>query len=150
MSPGKVIWYAANPPTLRSYVLAWCIQQLRLSAAKGRRNDILYRQEDKRQVNRAVIEALVGEAREGDLRLLFVTFPNQVVSSTSWRDEFLEELFVELDVPCVDGRSVLRAAAKSEGKHYKVFFRSDGHPNIRGNELLGEAIAARLSELRGK
>jgi hypothetical protein len=146
----QALWYAAHPPTLRSFFFAWCVQRWRYQGS-GRRVILSnYRREESCRLNRAILEALVAEARAHELRLVFATFPDGT-SPVTWRDEFLEGLFAEQDVPWVDGRAVLVEAAREEGTRLERYFGAQyhGHPNIRGNQHLGEAIAACVLELWG-
>ena len=141
-------WDALNPPEIRSYLASMMVRSLRLWNANGKHENVAYRRQEKRDLNRAVIEALVDEAREQDLRLLFIVFPtSRNLKRPTWRDAFLHDLFEELDVPFVDGRQAIKKDMRARGLPSKAYFLEDNHPNPMGNQVFARAIALRAKKL---
>lgn len=144
------VWHQQNPVQIQSYAAAACVVQLRSSAAIKMERNSSYGREEKRLINRAIIEDIVAESAKNHTRLVFVTFaPGQQIRKKTWRDKFLPELLIELKVPWVDGRKVIEDAAESGAISHREFYRPDNHPNDRGNQLLGEALADKITELWG-
>jgi hypothetical protein len=132
-----------NPPQIKSYLLAFIVRKLR--SIRG--GDIDYRRVEIERVNALIIREVVREARAADLPLLFVIFCAQWELHTSdWRETFLKEQLARWSVPYVDTKEVLLHAARSESaKVSNYYYPVNGHLNERGNKVIAEQIAGRLT-----
>lgn|GEM_PF-1493677 len=147
-SESEATWDGEHPPELRSYLVALLVRRARRAREKERGDDGLYRAEEKRELNRALLEAFTREAREQGLTLLFVTFPpSRQLRDGGWREDFLARPFEELEVPWVNGRQALRADMRDSGRPPGEYFLPDNHPGELGNRVLADAIAARLERM---
>jgi hypothetical protein len=139
-------WNREHPPEIRSYLCALVRRASQRLVDKYMEAPIGYRQAEKCRVNRAVLDRLVHEARQNQLRILFVSFPSRTeLDQPGWRSDFLRDTFKELKVPHVDGRPALQQHIRQSGKEKSAYFLTDdNHPNSLGNQVLAKAIAERI------
>jgi len=143
-------WLKQHPPTIASFFLAFLAHRLRIWKANGHYYELFYKREAKKRICAGILEALVQEARQHNLPLLFVFFYGQrELRYTGWREQFLVEQAEKWAVPYVDTKRVLLHA--SEQQHLPLsalFIQGDGHPTARANQLIAEAIGKRLRAFR--
>ncbi len=143
-------WDSENPVQLRSFAFAMLVQAVRSDFYRPSAEDSWYRREEKTRVNRAILEALVQEAKARDQRLLIVTFPRaHRLLNPGWREQFMRETLDELGVAWIDGRALLLQDMEERGLDRGAYFLKDNHPNERGNQLFASAIATQLQRLWG-
>ncbi|RIL07894.1 MAG: hypothetical protein DCC71_01445 [Proteobacteria bacterium] len=149
VDPDPRAWLERNPPSIASYFGALVTRKLRLLRAAGRPSESAYGQERKRRLADRLLEAVVREARDRDLPLLFVFFyPRYELDFVGWRERFLREAAARLAVETLDTKQVLLAEASRRGVPAHSFYEG-GHPNALGNDLVAAALAERLRARQG-
>lgn len=157
IDPDPERFLASHPPRLRSYFAALLLRQLRLAAARGNGGELPYRREEKQELNRRLLEAVVEEAARRDLPLFFVLFYEVGELRTSgWRETFLRAELERLRVPYLDTKELFLRIAGERSWPIADFYRTtDAHPSALGNLVIAEALVrdwrdARLARARGE
>jgi hypothetical protein len=142
VSSDPMTWFAANPPTIRSYVFALAIRQARLAAGTGERLGVQWKRREKEVVAAKIIEEAVREARSTDTPLIFVIFYGlAALQHPDWREVFLRQHFDALHAAFVDTRPLLMEASRREGVDVTAYYRRDTHHNREGNAIIAAGIA---------
>ena len=150
-------WFAAHPPTVRSYVAAMLSQQVRKHVSALRRDPKI--EARKMEVNGLILSAIEEELQSRGLDRIYVVFhPNwegvsTLAAPTDWRDPFLRAFFEDRGIPYVWSKELVqrdREAWDTSGDDYIGV--EHGHPTTRYNELVAQEINAsvlggRLGEL---
>jgi hypothetical protein len=143
-------WLAQADSGITSYVAANLMRRLRLMQGPTS-SEIEYRREEKEEINRAILTAAAADAREAKLDFAFVVFHSeQNLLQEGWRDEFLSEVFAELNVPVFNTRPCLLGAALEMDLPLKDFFNTgDSHPGHIGNRVMADGLAEFLADQFG-
>ncbi|MFQ5669574.1 MAG: SGNH/GDSL hydrolase family protein [Acidobacteriota bacterium] len=140
-------WRARYQPRLKSYLLAYLLRSWRILAGGGDMYELDYRRREKIDLNRRLLEAIIQEARDHDLPLLFVTFAARLdAPAAGWRERLLDRVLEQGHVPVLNTRDLFTQAARREGIPVTDFMRDDGHPTARANRLVAEALAEMLGD----
>jgi len=137
-----IMWFAANPPTIRSYLVALAVRQARLAAGTGERRGVQWKRPEKEALAAKIIEQTVREARSTGTSLVFVIFYGlAALQQPDWREAFLRQHFDALHAEFVDTRPVLLDASRRDGIDVTAYYRPDTHHNRQGNALIAAGIA---------
>lgn len=137
-------WLGSNPPSIRSYFLAFLRRRWQ---QRGARNEleVAYRREDKEKLNRQILDLVRSEANSRQLPLLVVLFYNQVeLDYVGWRETFLKQYLDQQGMAYIDSKEILLQAIAQTHREAKQWYDVEGHLNAGGNELVGKAIAENL------
>lgn len=137
-------WLEQNPVTINSYFLALLLRQYRIMSSGFQLTETPYRQLEKKELNRKVIEEIVEEANSHELPILFVVFyPERELAYTGWRETFLKEMFDRLDVPYIDTKQVFLSQPLPPAQFYDSYH---GHLNQQGGMIVAQAIMKYFDE----
>jgi hypothetical protein len=145
-----IAWFAANPPTIRSYFVALALRQARLAEGGGRLG-VQWKRAEKEAVAAKILEATVREARTTDTPLVFVIFYGlPALRRPNWREDFLKGQFNALHAPYIDTRPLLEDASRRDGIEVGAYYRRDTHHNREGNAVIAAGIADYLKTHLGE
>lgn len=143
-------WLKDNPVRIRSYLKAWLQTGYYNRNAWQRRGQTVYESECLRGTKEAIasrlLERLVHESREAGIEPLFVLFYGErALRVETWREAFLRDTLSRLGARIIDTKPLFLEAAEDVGIGLSDFFfpLPNGHPNIRGNDLVAREIYRR-------
>ncbi|MFH1742415.1 MAG: SGNH/GDSL hydrolase family protein, partial [bacterium] len=141
-------WLEQNPPRIYSYLGAFLFRRLCLLGSEGVRIEQFYRRNEKKRINGRIIEEVVKECREKKMPLLFVVFYTQYeLRKTLWREIFLKEEICRWNVPWIDTKDVLLAAANNDVTKIAEYYLRNLHLNGEANGIVARAIADRVKKM---
>jgi len=131
-------WKKKNPVTIKSYVLAY-LQQLK---QRLKREEHLYRQDEIKELNAKIIEAMLKEVKTHNLRCIFVIF-----GKGTWRKDFLKENFKLYGAPYFDAYAHLEAYAEKHNLDMDQLKLPIGrHPSEIANVVMAKGIQEYLQK----
>jgi len=141
IDPDSARWFAAHPPRIRSYFLAWAVQGLRVLDAGGDPRELRYGRPEKKRLGERLVAAVAAEADDRKLPLVFVLFySTSECVVTSWREPFLRGLVARTGHPVIDTKPLLARAAAEEGRDLLSYYGRDWHLNAEGNRIVAGAV----------
>jgi len=131
-------WHREHPPKILSFFLAFLEKEIRWFMKKHES----YRQDEKKDVAAKLIERIVQETREHDLRIVFVLFGNE-----GWRKSFIVEQLEHWKISYIDVGQVLDRHAQEESENLLTYYKSEigGYSSAIGNRIAAEAIRELLN-----
>lgn len=134
-----------HPPEISSYALRFVTTRLGRFLpdslfARLRGYDDLQR--EKLVVNRRLLRLIQQEAERVAAPLYGVVFYSMAeFDQESWRSAFLRDGFDSLGIPYFDSKSFLLEHMQRSGETLEdLYYQDNGHPNVRGNEVLAAGI----------
>lgn len=138
----------AHPPQTWSY-FARLLRRAARNVLTGVRGQHTYGRAHKEKLNRAILEALVEDARSNNVQLLFVAFytPEELFTET-WQEIFLQKNLEELGVELFDTKPLLLQASKLIGRDPRKFYLlpGNGHPNAEAYSLMADSLSDLIAE----
>lgn len=146
VSSDKHSWLKEHPVSIKSYAASSIIRVFQYLKAGGVTEQSVYRQDEKKRIGSKLIEGIVKEARENQLRLLFVVFVDSV--GGGWRKAFLLEEIERWGIPYVDTEDELLQAMDGNESFPKLYYdETDNHHNTLANSIIAKAIERSLKKV---
>ena len=133
-------YFLKHPPKI-SFFLRFI--KMKLNQGKDKRI------QEKKYLNKKIIEAFHSTSIKNDLPLLFVIFyPLWGLEENNWREMFIKETLMTLKIPFIDTKKCLLEYAYKNNISTNSFYDPvNGHHNNAGNSVIAQAIFEELSSM---
>jgi hypothetical protein len=136
-------WVEDHPSEIRSYFFSVLLRFVDLVGANLDDKNVSNKLEEKRRVNRLLLNETFRLANTEEMRLAFILFYSQAeITHEGWREEFLKETLRELNAPYLDTKALLLQTAERRGIKISEFYDETDHHTALGNAIIAEGLAA--------
>ncbi|MBW2716123.1 MAG: hypothetical protein JRD03_08605 [Deltaproteobacteria bacterium] len=136
-------WVEDHPPEIRSYFFSVLLRFVDLLGADLDDKNVSNKLEEKRRVNRLLLNEAFHLANTEEMRLAFILFYSQAeITHEGWREKFFKETLRELNAPYLDTKALLLQNAEQRGIEISEFYDETDHHTALGNAVIAEGLAA--------
>ena len=130
-------FFRENQPVIKSYFLAYLSQRYfgKFKSERKKKKD-----EYERALSSRLIEQMKAQCEKNKTQLVFVLFyTEEQLRRVTWQETFLKAALTTFNIPFIDTKETLLAAAKTQGVPVSYFYKAkNGHHNNFGNKLIAE------------
>ena len=141
-----------NPLQINSYFLRFVLFRAREFFSDGQFNELMgytEKEEKKRTINFALIEAMQRNARSMGVRPRIVLFyKGEEINTPTWREAFLKETLATLGIEYFDTRQYLLDYMSETGTALESLYRENfGHLNQEGRLVVARGLADWIEQI---